>query len=137
MQVEQWAEHHYPSFLEIQNTNGQARTAINTFSTDARVKLYSELQKIAMEAEAKKRREAVIKDLMDRGIIKTKENQTPAEYQKAEEARMKQLDADNETPWLMIIGVIVGMLTVIAAVGGGIVWVILRFVVEDTSLVSK
>lgn len=74
---------------------------------------------------------------MDRGIIKTKENQTPAEYQKAEEARMKQLDADNETPWLMIIGVIVGMLTVIAAVGGGIVWVILRFVVEDTSLVSK
>lgn len=135
--VEQWAEHHYPSFLEIQNTNGQARTAINTFSTDARVKLYSELQKIAMEAEAKKRREAVIKDLMDRGIIKTKENQTPAEYQKAEEARMKQLDADNETPWLMIIGVIVGMLTVIAAVGGGIVWVILRFVVEDTSLVSK
>lgn len=122
--IEQWTEHHYPSFLQISGSSGGgATTSIDPSSNDARAVLFTQLAKEAQEKNALAKKEAFMKDLKARGIIK---DRSPEEEQKERE-RMEQLVKDNETPWLMIIAVIVGVLAAMAAMGGGIVWVVLKY----------
>ena len=64
-------------------------------------------------------------DLRARGVIKDK----PAspEDEKANEERMQKMHEEQGTPWLLIIGAIVGMLALMGALGAGIVWFILTY----------
>jgi farnesyl-diphosphate farnesyltransferase len=121
-QIEQWTEHHYPSFLQITGSAGSASTAIDPSSTDSRVALFTSLAKAAADATALKRREEFMADLRARGIIK---DRTPEEIA-AGEKRMAEYVSE-ETPWLMIIGMIAGVLALMIALGGGMVWLIVKY----------
>ncbi|AAW42475.2 farnesyl-diphosphate farnesyltransferase, putative [Cryptococcus deneoformans JEC21] len=103
--IEQWAEHHYPSFIQIGNAAGNG------------------VQSAIDPAAIKARQEKFMADLRAKGLIKEKSGETDGD----EEAKKRYEAIQNEqaVSWLMIIGVIVGMLALMAAMGGIVVWVIL------------
>lgn len=72
-------------------------------------------------------------DLRAKGLIKEKSGETDGD----EEAKKRYEAIQNEqaVSWLMIIGVIVGMLALMAAMGGIVVWVILT-VYDEVSCCS-
>lgn len=71
---------------------------------------------------AKERSDAMMADLRARGILK---DRTPEEEEKLRIAREKY---ENEgTPWFMIIAVVFGVLAVMAGLGGGLTWVIIKY----------
>lgn len=122
VQIEQWTEHHYPGFLEINTSGDKPSTAINQYSLDARAKLYMSITSRIQAKMAAEKREHFLADLRSRGIIK---EQTEEE----KEASRKRLEeeANAPFPWLLIIGVIGGLLTVMALMGGGIAFLIYKY----------
>jgi farnesyl-diphosphate farnesyltransferase len=84
--------------------------------------MYVALAKKIQEQAAKAKKDALMADLQARGIIKAR---SPEEEARAEELRQK-LDSEG-APWLMIIGVVVGVLSLMAGLGGAIVWFILKY----------
>lgn len=82
------------------------------------------LAKESQEAARKARQEKFMADLRAKGLIKEKSDETDGD----EEAKKQYEALQNEqtAPWLMIVGVIVGMLALMAALGGIVVWVILK-----------
>ncbi|ORY28634.1 isoprenoid synthase domain-containing protein [Naematelia encephala] len=123
--IEQWTEHHYPSFLEISGSSGSAQTVINSTSTDARAALYTQLAKEAQDKAAADRREAMMADLRARGIIKEKKE--GAEATEEEKRRIAAIENEEGPPWLMIIGIIVGILALMTGLGALITWVVLTY----------
>ena len=88
--------------------------------------LFLQLAKQAQEAAAKVRRDDLLADLKARGIIK---DRSPEEEQKLMDDRAAR---ENESaPWALIIAVIVGVLAVMAAMGGGVVWFILWYYKDE------
>lgn len=71
---------------------------------------------------AVERREAFLADLRARGIIK---EQTPEEKE-ASRLRMEE-EANAPFPWLLIVGVVGGLLAVMGIMGCGIAYLIWRF----------
>ena len=84
--------------------------------------MYVALAKGIQEQAAKAKKEALMADLQARGIIKAR---SPEEEARAEEMRQKL--EEEGAPWLMIIGVVVGVLSLMAGLGGAIVYVILKY----------
>ncbi|ADV21285.1 farnesyl-diphosphate farnesyltransferase [Cryptococcus gattii E566] len=123
--IEQWAEHHYPSFIQIGSGAGNGvQSAIDPTSNDARAALFLRLAKESQEAARKARQEKFMADLRAKGLIKEKSDETDGD----DEAKKQYEALQNEqtAPWLMIVGVIVGMLALMAVLGGIVVWVILK-----------
>lgn len=120
--IEQWCEHHYPSFLVIQNNQGKAATVVDSTTTDARAKFYLSLVDKARQKEADARKAAFLQDLRDRGIIKPA-NATEDETLAFEE-KMKQIAPADEIPWKLIIAVIVGVLVIFGGLTGLVIWVV-------------
>lgn len=123
MKIEQWTEHHYPSFLTISSSgSGTAQTAVDPNSRDARALMYSSMAKdMAAKAEAEKM-EALMADLRAKGIIKARTPEQIAEFEK------KRLESANEAvPWKLIMGMIAGVIAAMGLMGWGIVWLILKY----------
>jgi farnesyl-diphosphate farnesyltransferase len=95
-------------------------------STDVRAELFNGLAKEAADAAAKKRREEFMADLRARGIIKTKtkEEDEADEKRAVEQAR---IEAEEGFPWLIVGGLILGVIAVFGLVGGLIVWLVMTF----------
>jgi farnesyl-diphosphate farnesyltransferase len=91
-------------------------------SNDARVPLFVDLSKAVKDKIAKEKQDALMADLRARGIIK---DRTPEEEQKYKEAMEKY--ANETTPWFMIVGVVVGVLALMIALGGGITYFIVKY----------
>ena len=121
-QIEQWTEHHYPTFLRIEGSSGSAQTIVDTTNGDARAALYNKLINAAKDVVAKERREAMMADLRARGIIK---DRTPEEIAASEKARREA--ADEPIPWLMIGSIIFGILALMGGMGYGIIWFITNY----------
>lgn len=121
-QIEQWTEHHYPSFLEITTSGDKPSTAINQYSLDARAKLYAKITAGIQAKMAAERRETFLADLRARGIIK----EQTEEQKEASRKRMEE-EANAPFPWLMILGVIGGLLAVMAILGAGIAFVVYKY----------
>lgn len=62
-------------------------------------------------------------DLRAKGLIKEKSDE--ADGDEEVKKRYEAIQNEQTAPWLMIVGVIVGMLVLMAALGGIVVWVIL------------
>lgn len=128
-QVEQWTEHHYPSFLQIGGAAGSASTSIDPMSRDARVALFAKISNEAKEKIAAEKREAFMADLKARGIIKDRSPEEQAEWNR-KQAEM----TEDSPPWLLIIGGVLGILASMVALGFGIVYLIMKY--ADVSDVS-
>ncbi|WWC87997.1 farnesyl-diphosphate farnesyltransferase [Kwoniella dendrophila CBS 6074] len=121
--IDQWAEHHYPSFINISKAGGGgASTAIDQYSNDARAALFLRIAKEAQERAAKEKSERFMADLVARGVIKQRSPEEEAEIKKKYEEMEKR-----GAPILMIAGVIFGVLALMLAMGGGVVYAILKF----------
>lgn len=68
------------------------------------------------------RRETFLQDLKARGIIK----EQTEEEKEASRIRM-EAEANAPFPWFLVIGVVLGLLAVMAALGGGIAYVIWKY----------
>lgn len=121
-QIEQWTEHHYPGFLEINSSGDKPSTSINQFSLDSRAKLYHKITTGIQAKMAAEKREAFLADLRQRGIIK----EQTEEEKEASRKRMEE-EANAPFPWLLILGVIGGLLAVMALMGGGIAWIVYKY----------
>lgn len=124
--VVQWTEHHYPSFLQITVADGKPTTALDPSSTDARTELFKRLAAAAQTKAASERREAMMADLRARGILPTLSPEEQAERDRTMREAQEKADAE-PIPWLMIIGAIVGMLALIAGLGGAITYGIYKY----------
>ncbi|WWC60475.1 farnesyl-diphosphate farnesyltransferase [Kwoniella dejecticola CBS 10117] len=121
--IDQWAEHHYPSFINISGGgSGQASSAIDPTSNDARAALFVRLAKEAQEKMRREKSEKFMADLRARGVIKERSPEEEAAIKAKYEEMEKQ-----SAPWLMIAGVILGVLALMAAMGAGVIWVIFKF----------
>ena len=121
-QIDQWTEHHYPTFLQITDSGGQAATMIDASNGDARAPFFNKLINQAKDRQAAEKREAMMADLRARGIIK---DRTPEEKAAAEKARAEALE--ESPPWLMIGAVIFGVLALMGLMGWGLVWFITTY----------
>lgn len=71
--IEQWAEHHYPSFVVISASNsGQVSSAIDAEGGDARAKLYASIVEKEKVKAQKRRQEEILDTLRSKGLIKPK-----------------------------------------------------------------
>jgi farnesyl-diphosphate farnesyltransferase len=122
IQIEQWTEHHYPSFLEITTAGDKPSTSINAQSLDARAQLFSKMGSAIQAKVAAERRETFLADLRAKGILK---EQTP-EQKEASRLRMEE-EANAPFPWLLIGGIVFGLLFVMAMMGAGIAYVIWKY----------
>ncbi|ODO11952.1 farnesyl-diphosphate farnesyltransferase [Cryptococcus amylolentus CBS 6273] len=123
--IEQWSEHHYPSFIEVAGQGqGHVKSAIDPTSNDARAALFLRLAKEAQEAASKARQDKLMADLRAKGLIKG----DGGELDEDEEARKRYeaIQSQQTTPYLMIIGVVLGMLTLMVALGGLTIWVVVK-----------
>jgi farnesyl-diphosphate farnesyltransferase len=61
LQIEAWAEHHYPSFITVAHSASSGSTSVEMSTTDARIRIIKRDQlrdsRIKAEAETKRRRE--------------------------------------------------------------------------------
>lgn len=124
--IEQWCEHHYPSFLTIQRgSDGKASTGIDPTSADARAPLYLDLVNKAREQAEAEKREKFMEDLRARGIIKPTEPETEEQKREREE-RVKKME-NEPFPYLTIAGIIGGVLALMVAMGYGIIMLIMKY----------
>lgn len=116
--VEKWAEHHYPSFLEVKaGANGAAaQTGIDPMSTDARSGLYMELVKANRAKQDAERREKFMDDLRAKGLIRPKLDDP--EEEKAFQEKMSKLNEPEDFPIKLILGIVLGLLVLF----GGSIW---------------
>ncbi|ORX34197.1 putative farnesyl-diphosphate farnesyltransferase [Kockovaella imperatae] len=120
--IDQWTEHHYPTFLTITGSSGAAQTAIDPANGDARAVLFTKIITEAKEKKEREKREALMADLRARGIIK---DRTPEQIAAAEKARIESMN--ESPPWLMIGSIIVGILAVMGGLGYGIIWFVMNY----------
>ncbi|WRT65847.1 farnesyl-diphosphate farnesyltransferase [Kwoniella shivajii] len=121
--IEQWAEHHYPSFITVSaGSSGGASSAIDPSSNDARAILFTSLAKEAQDRARKEKTDKFMADLKARGVIKERSPEEEAEIKRKYDAMDKE-----GVPVLMIFGVIVGVLALMAALGGIVIWVVLKY----------
>ena len=95
---------------------------IDPMSTDARAKMYSNMIAAAQEQTRKDKTAAMMADLKARGIIK---DRTPAEIAAAEKARAEA--GDDSVPWLLIGGIIFGVLALMGGMGALIIYIITKY----------
>ncbi|RSH92636.1 terpene cyclase [Saitozyma podzolica] len=124
--IEQWTEHHYPSFLSISagSGGGGIQTQIDQYTSDARAPLYAQMYKDAQEKASRERREAYIADLRKRGILKAEKTDEAGE--KKEVAQLNT-PGDNELKMWHVVAMIVAVLVAMVGLGALIVWVILTY----------
>lgn len=125
-QIEQWTEHHYPSFLSISagSGGGGIQTQIDQYTSDARAPLYAQMYKDAQEKASRERREAYIADLRKRGILKAEKTDEAGE--KKEVAQLNT-PGDNELKMWHVVAMIVAVLVAMVGLGALIVWIILTY----------
>ena len=124
VQIEQWTEHHYPSFLQISGSAGsKPQTTIDQSSSDARAKLYMAMMDQAKAEAETERRKAFMADLRARGIIKDR----PTNPDGTVAAPEVIPEMDDKFPWLMVLGFVGGLIGIFAVLSGLIIYIVLRF----------
>ena len=74
------------------------------------------------ERLAAEKHDAFMQDLKNRGIIKDRSPEEQAAYEK----RQAEIVEDSP-PWTLIIGLVVGIVVLMLAMGLGITWLILKY----------
>lgn len=114
-QIEQWAEHHYPSFVIISAASGGgASSSINVEGGDARARLYAEIVEQEKAKAAQRRKDEILANLRSKGLLKPKyaPDGTEITYTEAEKAMIEAQQPNQGIPIKMIIG-ITGMLLLV------------------------
>ncbi|OCF32891.1 farnesyl-diphosphate farnesyltransferase [Kwoniella heveanensis BCC8398] len=120
--IEQWAEHHYPSFIQIGGASGSATSNIDPMSTDARAILFNRLSQEIANKQKQERTEKFMEDLKARGLITERTPEEEAERKKKYEEYAKE---QSISMWTLG-AVIFGVLAVMLALGGSVAYVILK-----------
>lgn len=124
--IEQWTEHHYPSFLQVQvSSGGSPQTAIDPMSTDCRAPLFTSIAKAAQEKALAEKRAKFVEELRAKGVLPANK---PGDEKANEEARKRvQAAEDDGFPWLMVIGFIVAFLSLFLILGGVIYYIVIKY----------
>ena len=137
-QIEQWTEHHYPSFLQI-TAGASTQFGIDPMSTDARAPMYAKMMQAASDKLAKEKQERVMADLVARGIIR--DPKAPIEYEEVEEddgtggktvvKRAKNVypaqPPQDDLSYMTLILVVLGVIGATLGVAAGIIYVIMKY----------
>ncbi|CDZ96456.1 Farnesyl pyrophosphate synthase [Phaffia rhodozyma] len=114
--IEQWAEHYYPSFMMIRPSNDPQNpapsTALDPFSGDARLRIASKKAEITAAALVRKKARDHAKWRESKGLPPSDPNKP---------------DNSEDVNWVLIGGMIVGLLLVMGVLGLAIAWVVLQF----------
>ncbi|KAJ9097538.1 hypothetical protein QFC19_006712 [Naganishia cerealis] len=113
--IEQWAEHHYPSFVVISaSAQGKVTSAIDTDGGDARAKLYASIVEQEKAKGVKRRQEEILDSLRAKGLIKPKFDAEGKEIQlgQAEKEILEAQQPMEGFPILMIAAICVMILVV-------------------------
>ncbi|RXK34886.1 farnesyl-diphosphate farnesyltransferase [Tremella mesenterica] len=119
--IEQWTEHHYPSFLQIRMQNGAITTVIDDNSSDGRVPLFHRISKQIKDKQDEEKREQWVAQMVDKGIIKSKEEYLEREEQRK---RVREIEDAQPFPWLIVVGAIVGFIALIVAISGVVYYLV-------------
>lgn len=122
--IEQWAEHHYPSFIIIQPGAGGkgASAGIDPMSTDARIGIYNDIAQKSREKAEAKRREEIMEDLRARGLIKPTDPNSPAMEKWKETVKKSEASENDPFPYLLLAGIVIGIIVVFGLTILGALW---------------
>ncbi|WVF70700.1 farnesyl-diphosphate farnesyltransferase [Kwoniella sp. CBS 6097] len=120
--IEQWAEHHYPSFITIGGGSGAPSSSIDPMSNDARAILFNKLSQEIANKQKQERTEKFMEDLKARGLIAERTPEEEAERKRKYEEYAKEQSVSMWTIGAVIFGVLAAMLSL----GGGIAYIILK-----------
>lgn len=138
VQIEQWTEHHYPSFLQISSPG--SGFSIDSSTTDARAPLYAKMMQAAADKLAKDKKDKMMADLIARGIIR--DPNAPKEYEEVEEddgeggKKIVKREVfkyppppkqDDDLSVLALVGIAVGILSALLAIAGIIIWLVMKY----------
>lgn len=118
LQIEQWAEHHYPSFVVISaSPSGGASSSINVDGGDARARMYSQIVEQEKVKAAKRRKDQILDNLRSKGILKPKFDAEGKEitFTEAEKAIIEAQDPNQGIPVKMIVGIAAMILFIFGA----------------------
>ncbi|TXT08677.1 hypothetical protein VHUM_02805 [Vanrija humicola] len=128
--IEQWTEHHYPSFLVIQpgSAGGPATTAIDQSGNDARANLYIGIVEKAKKKAELERREKFLDDLRERGVLPPKDASADeiAAHDKALQAKA-DAQAKDDFPWIPLVLIVLGILAIFGGVFFAMVWIVGKY----------
>ncbi|GHJ86261.1 hypothetical protein NliqN6_2663 [Naganishia liquefaciens] len=113
--IEQWAEHHYPSFVIISAASGGgASSSVNVEGGDARARLYAQIVEQEKAKAAQRRKDEILENLRSKGLLKPRyaPDGTEITYTEAEKAIIAAQQPNQGIPIKMIIG-ITGMLLLV------------------------
>ena len=132
MQIEQWAEHHYPSFVTVGSSNGQVSSSIDVDSGDARATIYTKIAEDERRRMAVRKQQQMYESMVERGLIKPQKNAEgqvikPDFVKMREDGTLNLATSDEPVPWLFIASIIGGVFAVFALTGGLLVWVMLTY----------
>lgn len=132
LQIEQWAEHHYPSFVNVGSSGGNVTSSIDTDSGDARAEIYTRIAEDERRRAAVRKQQEMYESMVERGIIKPQRNAEgqlvkPDFIKMREDGTLRNNANDEPVPWLFIASIIGGVFAVFAITGGLLVWVMLTY----------
>lgn len=130
--IEQWAEHHYPSFVNVGSSGGNVTSSIDTDSGDARAEIYTRIAEDERRRAAVRKQQEMYESMVERGIIKPQRNAEgqlvkPDFIKMREDGTLRNNANDEPVPWLFIASIIGGVFAVFAITGGLLVWVMLTY----------
>lgn len=113
--IEQWAEHHYPSFVIVQGGKGAVSSALDMSGNDARAALFQRIADHERKVASQKRQVELMQSLERKGLIKPMEKD---EHGKPIiRARDIPDEQDNSIPWQMIAAIFGGILAIFGLAG--------------------
>lgn len=131
-QIEQWAEHHYPSFVTVGQSDGQVSSSIDVDSGDARAEIYTRIAEDERRRAAIRQQEKMYESMVERGLIKPTKNAAgevvrPDFVKMREDGTLRAATSNEPVPWLFILSILGGVFAVFAVTGGLLVYVMLTY----------
>lgn len=133
-QIEQWAEHHYPSFVSVAGSGGNVTSSIDASGNDARAVLYNTIAEAERRKAAVKKQQELYDSMVERGIIKPYKDSEGKTIRPdfAKEAAISA-NAQGKTdpmPYLFILGILAAILVVFGGLAALMIWIVTHFFVD-------
>lgn len=115
LQIEQWTEHYYPTFISVTPASsgpaGQASSGMDESTLDARIRIAKAKKVADVEKDTLRRQRKMDKYRLSKGLPPKK---------------VGEIEASSSMDWLILFGVLLGLLVVMGGMGGLIAWVVIK-----------
>lgn len=130
--IEQWAEHQYPSFVNVAASSGQVTSSIDVTMGDARAEIYEKIAAEERDKAAVRKQKEIFDSMVERGIIKpTKDADgneiAPNFYRDRAGALRRHEDNQQGLPVMFLLSAVGAVLLLFGVIGGLSAWLILKY----------